>query len=122
MLLTGNVSTYPIVCAEATASFSVTSDTINGIKMILSEKYEKDESVALIIKLQMAEKEKLNLTAALHLEKMRSQSQLQLADETDARVSALMQQDVKSLQNKIGGLVETINEVLEELRYAMLEE
>ena len=125
------MSLYPKICAEATASFSVLSETINAVRQILGEapRNRKDLTV-LLARLQKAEKEKLNLTAALHLEKIRAQSQEQIGQQkqeetegaVDKRIASLLQQGVASLQQKIAKTIEEINETLEELRYALMEE
>jgi DNA repair REX1-B len=125
VLISGNLSRYPNVCAEATASFSVLSETINSARRILDEKHSDNENCALIARLQKAEREKLNLTAALHLEKIRADTQRQLDEqqqEEDTRIALLLAQGVASLQQKIARTVEEINETLEELRCAWMEE
>jgi hypothetical protein len=116
------------VCAEATASFSVLSESINQARSLLHQKCEQSETiVALICRLQSAEKDKLNYTAALHYEQIRSQAH-QLAVETSARtddggttISSMLLEDVRSLKHKIAASVNEVNEVLEELRFAMID-
>ena len=70
--------------------------------------------------MQENEKEKLALTAALHLEKVRLQ-QISLQDAGRGREVDLLRQGVKSLEGKIGSVVVKINEVLEELKYEVEE-
>jgi len=129
LLKTGSITNYPNVCAEATASFSVLSESINAVQKILLEKRNRKDLVTLITKLQKAEKDKLNFTAALHLERIRAQSQEQIMDnslnngaDNDTRIADLLKEGVLSLQEKVNSTVEEINETLEELRYALMEE
>lgn len=124
ILRTGQVVEYPKVCAEATARFSVLSDTINVVLDTLRSQ-GFDEWTKLISKLQKAEKTKLSLTAALHLEQMRAAShvrvELSLGEGVASTgVSDLHQSDMRSLKQGIASLVTSINEVIEELRYASL--
>jgi len=112
---------YPTICAEATASFSVQSDTINVIQRVLEEKHQRHDLKKLIETLQKHEKDKLNLTAALHLERIREKSQ-QVDTNGDERITALLRQGISSLRGNIQACVEEINEVIEELRITMVEE
>jgi hypothetical protein len=120
LLETGNMTNYPYVCAAATSSFSVCSDTINIIQTVLADPQQRNrpDLQKLIGTLQTHEKEKLSLTAALHLDRIR-ESQHGGGDE---RILALLQEAVASLRAKIEACVEQINDALEEIRYAMVEE
>lgn len=136
---------YPLVCADVTATFTVLSSTINAIRSDLELRtlQSAHEIVELINRLQRAEQTKLQLTAALHLEKMRSQAQQQrspsgsngqmidveqpidsssqrLYEEQD-RIASLLKDSIHTLQRKIALTIEEINEILEELRYTSLE-
>jgi hypothetical protein len=123
VLQTGNITYYPDACSTATASFSVLSQTIRTVQAIL-EKRDRTDLVALIRQLQGHEQTKLQLTAAHHLERIRQQSHDQSpAAAADPRVSKLLQEGVASLQQQIHVCsIENINEVLDELQCAMLEE
>jgi DNA repair REX1-B len=119
------------VCAEVTASFSVLSETISAARHVLADPHKRHgrQDVAdVIVRLQNGEKEKLNLTAALHLERIRAQAQLRMDDSTngtvpsDTRILNLLQQGVDSLQQKIATTIEGINEALEELTMLLEEE
>lgn len=119
------MTNYPAVCAEVTASFSVLSETINAVRTTFTEKHGRKDLTAMIAHLQKSEKEKLNLTAALHLESIRAQAQSQIDEqsmETDTRIASLLEQGVSSLKQSIAATVDEINEVLEELRFALMEE
>ena len=122
-MASGNITTYPALCAKVTASFSVLSDTINAVKGSL-EKHNRKDITKVIANLQKAEGEKLNLTAALHLEQLRlSNSKLEgmiskssSEDGGDDRTMRLLNDGIQTLKHKISGVVERINEELEELR------
>lgn len=122
VLTTGNISEYPNNCARATASFSVLSDTINTISSILGTTHKRPDLVKLLTQLQKAEREKLNLTAALHLERIRERNMQVRVDEGDERVAQLLQDGVATLRGKLATCIDSINETLEEIRYALAEE
>jgi hypothetical protein len=122
ILETQNMSHYPHLCSEATASFSVLSDTIKALHNMLMER-EEIESASQVGQLQKAEMEKLNLTAALHLERIREQAH-DWEEERDGNCSSigkLLRESVQSLQSKISTCVETINESIDEIRATMIE-
>lgn len=136
VLKSGNVALYPSVCAETTAAFSVLSETVIAVRRLLddSARHNRSDLVQLLTRLQQGEKEKLNLTAALHLEKIRAANQEQLDEQqallaasgcgpaVDHRTASLLDEGIKSLQQKITLLVENINETLAELQCALVEE
>ena len=120
-MVSGNITTYPNLCAKVTASFSVLSDTINAVKSSLEEDNEnkddngRKEITNFINQLQKSESDKLNLTAALHLERLRLRN-LRVGDGDDDVTMKLLTEGIRSLETKIASVVESINEVLEELR------
>ena len=132
----GNVAHYPSICAETTAAFSVLSETVIAVRRFLDEssRHNRKDLVQLLTRLQQGEKEKLNLTAALHLEKIRAANQKQLDEQqaalaasgcgpaVDHLIASLLDEGVKSLQQKIAMSVEEINETLAELQCALVEE
>lgn len=126
VLSTGNITAYPGVVAAATASFAVLSDTINAIRKTLLEKHNRKDLDRLLGDLQRHEKEKLSTTAAWHLERIREKNEAAIVNgasaSADTRVHNMLQEGVSTLRSKIEELVEAINETLEELRYAALEE
>jgi len=144
VLKSKNVTQYPQMCAEATASFSVLSDTINVVQQVLLQQSKKkspsnsnEELSELVRNLQAHEREKLNLTAALHLERIREQQQqpqIEAGGENledgngggsggggDVRIAQLLREGVKSLEQKIANCVEAINDDIEEIRCAMMD-
>lgn len=130
ILMSGNITAYPNLCAKVTASFSVLSDTINSVKSSLDEtdgENKQDngrhEMSNFISQLQKCESEKLNLTAALHLERLRL-SNLRLGDgngKCNQVATKLLTKGIRSLEQKIALVIESINEVLDELRCISLE-
>jgi hypothetical protein len=141
------VEYYPLVCADVTATFTVLSSTVNAIRSDLGLRtlQSTHQIVELINRLQRAEQTKLQLTAALHLEKMRSQAQQQRSpsvsngrmnnvevdqpidssihsvNEQQDRIASLLEDSIHTLQRKIALTIEEINEILEELRYTSVE-
>lgn len=152
VLSTRNLTNYPAICAEATASFAVLSDTINIVHATLVQKGSYPELVGLVKQLQNQERSKLNYTAALHLERIRRQQQNQQPssrcggnihyddDDEEANIlndapnaisnnhssesieTKLLQQSIRSLQGKILDCIDCINEIIEELRCVLTDE
>ena len=119
------MTAYISSCAHTTAAFAVLSETIRAIRTTLAETHSRKDLGKLITKLQTNEKEKLNLTAAYHLERIRHQNEninSNSPDKVDHRISKLLSEGITSLQEKLDKIVEEINECLEEIRYALLEE
>jgi len=130
ILQSGNLSHYPPLTTSITATFAVISSSIKEMQQLLSKHNSNDSKdiAQNIKKLQELEKEKLNLTAALHLEKIRERNErLELEsqrddsgnnDDGDDRVLQLLKEGVLKLKRNLNKCVEEINDVLEELRYA----
>lgn len=137
ILQSGNLTTYPDLTANITASFSVISNSIRCILEIMQNHIEGSKTkefqlekedlstlsncIKFTKQLQNLEKEKLNYTAALHLEKIRERNErlnVEARESSDEKVLNLLQQGVMGLQSKISRCIEQINETLEELRYA----
>lgn len=137
ILQSGNLTTYPDLTANITASFSVISNSIRCILEIMQNRIEGSKTkefqlekedlstlsncIKFTKQLQNLEREKLNYTAALHLEKIRERNErlnVEARESSDEKVLNLLQQGVMDLQSKISRCIEQINESLEELRYA----
>lgn len=137
ILQSGNLTTYPDLTANITASFSVISNSIRCILEIMQNHIEGSKTkefqlekedlstlsncIKFTKQLQNLEREKLNYTAALHLEKIRERNErlnVEARESSDEKVLNLLQQGVMGLQSKISRCIEQINETLEELRYA----
>ncbi|KAL7476713.1 hypothetical protein ACHAWX_000084, partial [Stephanocyclus meneghinianus] len=124
ILLSGNITSYPSLCAKVTATFSVVSDTINAVKSSLVERHKRHDIGEIVSRLQKYEGEKLNLTAAIHLEKLRlKNADLGLSfNGSDERSAQLLEKGIKNLERNISTNLELINEVLEELRCTAADE
>lgn len=89
----------------------------------------EDSPGGLILRIQALESEKLTVKAAMHLDTIR-QAQLERAlrgvpEEEQAKVATpmrLLSESLDSLRTNHAGLVEQINELLEELRYVEFDE
>lgn len=121
---------YPAICAEATASFTVISSTIRAVIAELQQQNQAGEattSVSEIIdtirQLQKHEHEKLEMTAALHLEQLQQRIHT-LSNTSSDTVMSLHETSIKELQERITTLsVETIQEtIVSELQQYMCEE
>lgn len=137
VLQSGNLTDYPHLTVTITAKFSVLSKSIRDIQGLLltidtgvdaggvdttlnNTNPDLQSANKFVSRLQELEKEKLNLTAALHLDQMRERNEslgLELDQGGNARIAELLKESVKSIQSKVGDCIEKINEVLEELRY-----
>jgi len=124
------MTSYPDTCSKATASFSVLSDTMKAIHEILQTDRSRKDLASLVTQLQGHEKEKLQLTAAYHLERVRQSSHYQLVvdeegggggTEEEIRIQNLLQGGVKTLHRKICTCVEKINEVIDEIRMELVD-
>lgn len=125
MLQSGNTAKYVSSCANTTAAFSVLSETINGVRFVLTSQHGQKgmELEKQLANLQKHEKEKLNLTTALHLERIRERNEkVGNVDKADRRTRNLLNGGVLSLGTKIDACVEDINEAIEEIRYALIAE
>lgn len=135
LLITYNITQYPRICAEATASFAVLSDTIKLIHKEFASRGQTNDIIDCIQKLQKYESQKLNITAAYHLECIREQSQQSQSQQSQQSqydnnqltnnnnsVLGLLQQSIKSLKEQIQQCVMNINEVIEEIQEILVEE
>jgi len=132
---TGNFTMYPAICAQVTATFAVLSNTVNAVRAASANSNGGDNNNAttkqlqrFLAQLQENERDKLNFTAALHLEQIRLQQSVGGGRDGDNNGSVttttqdMYESSIRSLREKIGKCVENINEVLEELRCLLLEE
>jgi len=123
-LKSGNMTNYPVLCAKITASFSVLSDTINAVKSSMINHRKRNDIGQIITQLQRHESEKLNLTAAWHLERLRLNNSTSVvsSEKLDDKTVRLLRQGVASLEGKISRSAELINDTIDELRCIMAEE
>ena len=123
ILISRDITSYPALCAKVTASFSVLSDTINAAKSCLMERHEKKDICEVVNQLQKHESEKLNYTAALHLERLRlNNSELGVGNDADERAAKLLKESINTLEQKISSTVQSINEIIDELRCIAIDE
>lgn len=123
VLQSKNFTNYTSVATNITAAFVVISNSIMEIQRIFREKHGRKDISGFIKRLQGYEKDKLHLTAALHLELMREQNDdidfgVGGAGSGNEKIASLLRESIVSLQGRIADCVENINEVMEELRYA----
>ena len=123
ILISRDITDYPALCAKVTASFSVLSDTINAAKSSLLEQHKRKDISAVVEQLQKHECEKLNFTAALHLERLRlNNSELGVGNDADERAAKLLRESIQTLEGKISLTVQSINESIDELRCIAVDE
>jgi hypothetical protein len=139
VLHTRNLALYPAMVADATASFAVLSDTINAIQLQLASQPDDDGSLqshgrynrtdlkTIVHRLQTAEQQKLSLTAALHLEQIRHQVVASSDANSNgiddaATASRLLEEGVQTLRSRVSACVDSINEIIDELQCAMVDE
>lgn len=123
ILLSRDITDYPALCAKVTASFSVLSDTINAAKSSLLEQHKRKDISTVVEQLQKHECDKLNFTAALHLERLRlNNSELGVGNDADERAAKLLKESIQTLKGKISITVQSINESIDELRCIAVDE
>ena len=130
---------YPQLCAETTASFASLSDEINAIEAALRTSGTTAADVGagampldakrrvnvadLIRRLQLEEKEKLTLAAAMHLERIREHAR---PDAVSASAGGdgddVSNKDKEYVRRRLGEVMGTINELLDELRCDLADE
>ncbi|CAI5711173.1 unnamed protein product [Peronospora effusa] len=106
---------FPAFCSGIKDRFSAVSEQINHIEKLLRDEKQQVAIAQLLRKIQEEEKEKLLLTSAVLIEKMR------LCDaakhhEPDHSTIAFLERSVETLTMKHTDCVVRINEILEELR------
>jgi len=118
VLKSGNLSQYPETVTKITAIFAVLSDTMKRVQSILQQQHQRNDLSKFVQQLQQQEKEKLQYTAAYHLERIRQQNH----DGNGDSIADVYTKNVQSLKQKLAVCVERINEILEELRCEMMED
>ena len=117
---------YDALCAEATATFAALSNMVNAVAQCLAgAPHARPALAGLLRKVQVEEKEKLALSAALHLERCRLATSTCGGSGKEGAVNAnerLLREGVKALEGRIGEVKGRINDLLEELRYEGEEE
>jgi len=150
VLLSKQLTDYPPACLSATAAFFVLSDTIMAVRDEITTRIEnknivdsfplsKDNNeqqfessiLQLIFDLQEREREKLQLTAAFHLEQIRANNVKQQQQHDDdgngnrgegyQRELALLNKGLDDLRSRIETCKTNINDILEDLRCCLIE-
>ncbi|CAI5711245.1 unnamed protein product [Peronospora destructor] len=106
---------FPAFCSEITDRFSAVNEQINLIENILRDEKQQVAIAQLLRKIQVEEKEKLLLTSAILIEKMRL-SDAATHHEPDDSIIANLERSAKALTTKHTDCVVRINEILQELR------
>ncbi|KAJ0411881.1 hypothetical protein ATCC90586_005976 [Pythium insidiosum] len=106
-------------CSEITLQFADVSAQINGIEGTLRSR-GLAALADLLRRVQVQEKEKLVLTSALLVEKMRLADQAR-CPEPDDSVAVLLERSIVSMCKQQQAVIERINELLEEIRMELLE-
>ncbi|KAL7548820.1 hypothetical protein ACHAWF_012094 [Thalassiosira exigua] len=127
VLSSGNLASYPALCASVTASFSVLSDAANAVRSTLEGRRDRGDdgcgdAAKAVGRLQKAEGEKLNFTAAAHLERLRLANAAFDDGSDDDGTVRLLEEGIRSLRGKIARTAEEVNEALEELRCVAADE
>ncbi|CAM9225023.1 unnamed protein product [Choristocarpus tenellus] len=130
MLQSGDYAAYPPLCVEVTAGFSLLSQTINCIEGVLSSRAESKGSADIIRRIQKEEEQKLTLTAALHLESMRSRNGLGRGAgglglgpglSPPGGEGQLLEEGMTHLSERVEASAAAVRDLLEELRYEAFE-
>ena len=91
--------------------------------MSLLDQHKRKDVYSVVEQLQKHESDKLNFTAALHLEKLRlNNSELGVGSDADERAAKLLRESIQNLEGKISSAVLSINESLDELRCIAIDE
>uniref|UniRef100_A0AAV1UTK3 Uncharacterized protein n=1 Tax=Peronospora matthiolae TaxID=2874970 RepID=A0AAV1UTK3_9STRA len=106
---------FPTFCSEITIRFSNVSEQIKCIEKLLRDKMQQVSIAKLLRNLQSEEKNKLLLTSAVMVEKMRLSDAANIPEPDDSSV-AFLQRSVETLTSKHTECVVRINEILEDLR------
>jgi hypothetical protein len=89
----------------------------------LIEHHKRTDISILVDQLQKHESDKLNCTAALHLERLRlNNAELGVGNDAEERATLLLRESIQTLEGKIAGTVQSINESIDELRCIAVEE
>ncbi|EGZ05089.1 hypothetical protein PHYSODRAFT_320201 [Phytophthora sojae] len=102
-------------CSGITERFSAVSEKINRVEKLLRDEKQQVAIAQLLRKVQLEEKEKLLLTSAVLIEKMRL-SDATKQPEPDESTIAFLERSVQTLTAKHTDCVVRINEILEDLR------
>ncbi|KAI9908072.1 hypothetical protein PsorP6_003532 [Peronosclerospora sorghi] len=100
--------------SRITDRFSAVSEQINCIEKLLNAK-QQNATARLLRRLQLEEKEKLLLTSAVLIEKLRLSDAVKQPEPDDSTI-AFLKRSIETLTNKHTECIVRINEILEDLR------
>ena len=142
VLMSNRLTDYPPACLAATAAFAVLSNTVSAIGEELSDRADSNKDPLVLTStsssvmkwirdLQESERQKLQLTAAYHLERIRannlkpsntSYNDEEDGEEVDVRELSLLNNGIADLRSKIETCRSDINSIIEDLRCALVEQ
>ncbi|KAH7479860.1 hypothetical protein PRIC1_008587 [Phytophthora ramorum] len=105
---------FPAFCSGITEQFSAVSEQINRVEKLLRDEKQQVAIAQLLRQVQEEEKEKLLLTSAVLIEKMRLNDASKQPEPDDATI-AFLERSVETLTTKHTACVVRINEILEDL-------
>lgn len=106
---------FPAFCSGIMERFSSVSKQINHVEKLLRDDKELMAVADSIRMVQLQEKEKLLLTSALLIEKMRLSDVVKRAEYDESTV-AFLERSTKTLKGKHTDCVVRLNEILDDLR------
>ncbi|CAM0139538.1 hypothetical protein VKS41_004646 [Umbelopsis sp. WA50703] len=104
------IEQYQSICGIVTDGFQEVSQQIQNVERQLKETYSRTDLADLIRKLQEAERQKLKLTV-----------NLQIWDINSSNSDVDYSESISEARTELGNLLESINEILEEIREATSE-
>ncbi|KAL3660113.1 hypothetical protein V7S43_015034 [Phytophthora oleae] len=105
---------FPAFCDGITKRFSAVSGQINQVEKLLRDEKKQVPVAQLVRKVQSEEKEKLLLTSAVLIEKLRL-NEAEKQPDRDTSTVAFLERSVETLTTKHTECVVRINEILEDL-------
>ncbi|KAG7381925.1 hypothetical protein PHYPSEUDO_005452 [Phytophthora pseudosyringae] len=111
----GFCTTKTLHGSAITQRFSAVSERINQVETLLRDEKQHVSVAQFVRKVQLEEKEKLLLTSAVLIEKMRLRDASKRPEPDDSTV-AFLERSVETLTTKHTDSVVRINEILEDLR------
>lgn len=143
VLISNQLTDYPPACVAATAAFAVLSNTVSAVRDELWERADSKKDmliptstsssvIKLIKDLQESERQKLQLTAAYHLEQIRANNLLQSncgnsgdnddSQEVYMREMSLLNNGIADLRSQIETSRSEINSIIDDLRCLLVEQ
>ncbi|CEG47563.1 uncharacterized protein PHALS_04431 [Plasmopara halstedii] len=105
---------FSTFCSRITKRFSSVSEQINKIEKLLRDDKQLITAANYIRKIQLEEKEKLLVTSALLIEKMRLSNAIKRVELDEPEV-AFLERSIKTLNAKHNDCIVRINDILDDL-------